>query len=138
MRKRHPKQTVRKTSAVDACLARPGGLSYLEIPAIDIRKSVAFYEKVLGWKVRDRDADRCKFTDQTGHLIGSWVMDRAVHRKPGWLPYMYVDRIRVAVKRVAAHGGKIVKAPYPEGNLLVAVVRDPAGNLLGLWQDASL
>ena len=33
-------------------------------------------------------------------------------------------------------GGEIVKAPYPEGNLLVATVRDPAGNVIGLWQEA--
>jgi len=34
-----------------------------------------------------------------------------------------------------AHGGEVVKAPYPEGNLWVATVRDPAGNMIGLWQE---
>ena len=36
---------------VDPSLARHGGLSYLEIPAVDVRQSAAFYEKVLGWNL---------------------------------------------------------------------------------------
>jgi hypothetical protein len=28
-------------------------------------------------------------------------------------------------------------APYPEGDLWVATFRDPAGNVLGVWQTAS-
>jgi hypothetical protein len=39
----------------DASLAWHGGLSYLEIPAIDPRQSAAFYEKVVGWNVLGDD-----------------------------------------------------------------------------------
>jgi predicted enzyme related to lactoylglutathione lyase len=38
---------------------------------------------------------------------------------------------------VEAQGGEIVKAPYPEGNLWVATFHDPAGNVLGLWQEGA-
>ncbi len=132
-----PKKRDQKRSTgpgVDPKLARPGGLSYLEIPAVDVRQSALFYQKVLGWKVRGGDTDDPRFGDAGGHLIGRWVVGRASSRKPGWLPYFYVDRIDAAVKRVVAHGGQVVKAPYAEGNLWVATCRDPAGNLLGLWQ----
>jgi predicted enzyme related to lactoylglutathione lyase len=47
------------------------------------------------------------------------------------------DRIDETVERARAAGGEIVTAPYPEGNLLVAAVRDPAGNAVGLWQAAT-
>jgi hypothetical protein len=120
---------------VDGALARHGGLSYLEIPAIDIAKSAAFYHEVVGWEVRDDDPE--KFSDATGHLIGRWVTCRESSRKPGLVPYIYVDRIDEAISRVGALGGEIAKAPYPEGNLRVAAIRDPAGNLIGLWQDAN-
>jgi predicted enzyme related to lactoylglutathione lyase len=50
------------------------------------------------------------------------------------LPYFYVDRIDDAVNGVVSHNGEVVKAPYPEGKLWIATVRDPAGNILGLWQ----
>ena len=42
---------------VGATLARHGGLSYLEIPAIKARLSAAFYEEVFGWKIRESDTD---------------------------------------------------------------------------------
>jgi predicted enzyme related to lactoylglutathione lyase len=35
---------------------------------------------------------------------------------------------------VVARGGEVVTAPYPEGDLWVATFRDPAGNVLGVWQ----
>jgi uncharacterized protein len=128
-------ETRSDASGVDAILARNGGLSYLEIPAIDVHRSAAFYLNVLGWKQRGEEADEGKFSDQTGHLIGRWVTDRAVSRRPGLLPFIYVDHIDEVVKRVAPHGGEIVKAPYREGNLWVSTIRDPAGNLIGVWQE---
>jgi predicted enzyme related to lactoylglutathione lyase len=129
--------TQRDADAVDPLLARNGGLSYLEIPAIDGQRSATFYEKVLGWKVDRTDPNHLKFSDQSGHLLGRWRSGRVISREPGLLPYVYVDRIDEVVSRVAEYDGEIVKAPYQEGNLLIAPVRDPAGNLIGLWQAAS-
>jgi uncharacterized protein len=122
-------------SGVDAQLTRNGGLSYLEIPALDARRSAEFYEKVLGWMAEEADSDTPKFSDQTGHLIGRWVTGRAISREPGLLPYIYVEGIGEVVKRVATCGGEIVEGPYPEGNLQVATIRDPAGNVIGLWEE---
>jgi predicted enzyme related to lactoylglutathione lyase len=119
---------------VEPQLARNGGLSYLEIPAIDLHESATFYENVLGWSVQ-LDGTAAKFRDQTGHLIGRWLTGRAISRDAGLLPYIYVDRLEGVVERVPAHGGQLVKLPFAEGNLTVAIVRDPAGNLIGLWQE---
>ena len=122
---------------VDAQLARHGGLSYLEIPATDALMAAAFYEHVLGWKVDRSDSNRIKFADQSGHLIGRWCGGRTPTRDPGLMAYFYIERIHEAVSRVSERGGEVVRAPYPEGNLLVATIRDPGGNIVGLWQDAS-
>jgi predicted enzyme related to lactoylglutathione lyase len=129
MSQRQPKQ-----GGVDASLVRPGGLSYLEIPAIDPSRSAVFYQKVLGWIV---EPGQPKFSDRTGHLIGRWITGRAISREPGLLPYIYVDDVDNAVAQAKTHGGEVVKAPYPEGNLRVATIRDPAGNVVGLWQELS-
>jgi predicted enzyme related to lactoylglutathione lyase len=130
-------ETRSSDTGVDASLTRHGGLSYLEIPAVDARRSAAFYGKVLGWNLREQDTDDFRFSDATGHLIGRWVTGRAISREPGLLPYIYVNHVDDAVDRAAAHGGTVVKAPYAEGDLWVATVRDPAGNIIGLWQQAS-
>ncbi len=119
---------------VDPRLARNGGLSYLEIPVVERRQSAAFYAAVLGWQIDWRGDDDPRFSDQTGHLIGRWVTGRPVSGESGLLPYIYVDHLGEAIEKVAAHGGAVVRAPYPEGNLWIATVRDPAGNVIGLWQ----
>jgi predicted enzyme related to lactoylglutathione lyase len=123
-------------TSVDARLTRHGGLSYLEIPTVDPRKSADFFESVLGWNIRQRDTSSPRFEDATGHLIGRWVTGCAVSREPGLMPYFYVDCINESVARVAPQGGEVLKGPYPEGNLRVATVRDPAGNVIGLWQES--
>src|SRR5947209_4978041 len=78
---RDPKRD--QSTGVDARVARHGGLSYLEIPATDLRQSAAFYENALGWNLDWRGSDDCRFQDTTGHLIGHWVTGRAVSREPG-------------------------------------------------------
>jgi predicted enzyme related to lactoylglutathione lyase len=128
-------ETTGSSTGVDSRLARHGGLSYLEIPAVDVQQSAAFYEQVLNWSLDRRETGDPRFEDATGHLIGRWVTGRALSREPGLLAYFYVAHIDDAVGRVVANGGKVVQAPFREGNLWVATVRDPAGNLIGLWQE---
>jgi hypothetical protein len=129
------RQPPRSATGVDRQLARHGALSYLEIPAVEVRRSAAFYAEVFGWTVGAGDTDNPKFADQIGHLIGRWVTGRAISREPGLLPYVYVDRIDDVVKLVVSHGGEILREPYCEGNLWVSTIRDPAGNVIGLWQE---
>jgi len=131
-----PQETQSKEPGVDPLLVRPGGLSYLEIPATDARQSAAFYERVLGWKVSGTDTDQPRFSDPAGHLIGKWIVGRTPSPEPGLLPYFYVEQLKDIIKRVLPYGGEIVKAVYREGTLWVAVIRDPAGNIIGLWQDS--
>jgi predicted enzyme related to lactoylglutathione lyase len=49
---------------------------------------------------------------------------------------VYVEAVAETLDKVTAHGGAIVRSPFPEGDLLVATIHDPAGNLLGVWQRA--
>jgi predicted enzyme related to lactoylglutathione lyase len=121
-------------TGVNAGLVRPGGLSYLHIPAADARRAALFYENVFDWNVSGHDTDRPSFDDGTGHVSGAWMTNQAIAREPGFLPYIYVEQIDQCVERVRTHGGQVVTGPRPEGNLLVATFRDPEGNLVGLWQ----
>src|ERR1035441_10514191 len=112
---------------------RPGGVSYLHIPAPDPLRSAAFYRAVFGWSIRD-DPDAPDFEDGTGHVIGHFIRDLAVAGDAGYLPYVYVDSVDETVDKVTANGGTIVRPRFSEGDLWVATIRDPAGNLLGTWQ----
>lgn len=114
-------------------IARPGKLSYMQIPAVDALKSADFYRAVFGWTVGD-NPEHVSFSDTTGELIGAWVTDRAIANEPGILPYIYVSDVRATLEALTARGGQVVTPPYPEGTLTVATFRDPAGNVLGIWQ----
>jgi predicted enzyme related to lactoylglutathione lyase len=112
---------------------RRGGVSYLHIPAPDPTRLAAFYRQVFAWTIRD-DEESPAFEDGTGHVIGHFVRDMPVAGHAGHLPYVYVESVDETLEKVAASGGRIVRPPYPEGDLWVATVDDPAGNLLGIWQ----
>jgi uncharacterized protein len=116
---------------------RSGGLSYLRVPAPDPQRSAAFYEAVFGWRVDSARATP-SFEDGTGHVIGHFMADLPVAGEGGVRPYVFVDSVADTVERIAAHGGEVITAPYPEGDLTVATFRDPAGNEIGIWQQGSL
>jgi uncharacterized protein len=111
-----------------------GRLSYVQIPAMDVHQSATFYEKVFGWQLRGGSDNHFSFTDATGDMIGAWVTGHGISVEPGVLPFIYVHGIDATLEQVIANGGVVVKAPYPEGDLWVATFRDPAGNVLGVWQ----
>ena len=117
-------------------LARHGGVSYLQIPAVDPRVSSAFYAELFGWQIDPRGGDDFRFSEPGGLLIGRWVTDRAPAPEAGFVPYIYVNDVDRVVAAVAGKGGAVVEAPRAEGDVLIARVRDPAGNLVGVWQFA--
>ena len=119
--------------ADEPSLARPGGITYMQIPSTDAEASADFYERAFGWTIRQRGTAHVTFADGSGHVIGAFIADRAISGEPGILPYIYVERIDDTLKNVAAQGGEVVTAPYPEGDLWVATFRDPAGNVIGVW-----
>lgn len=128
------------TPAEPASQAKPqhlfghGRLSYIQIPAKDVQRAARFYEKVFGWRVRGGCDDHLSFTDATGDMIGAWVTGCVPSAEPGILPYIYVFDIKGVLERIKAVGAEIIKPLYPEGDLWVATFRDPAGNVIGVWQ----
>ena len=116
---------------VEGSVARPGGVSYLAIPARDVARSAAFYQAVFGWELRG-DPGAPSFSDGTGHVIGHWRTDLEPAGEAGVRPYVYVEDLGAALDRAAAQGAEVVQ-PYAEGTLRIAVIRDPAGNAIGIW-----
>jgi hypothetical protein len=122
--------------AVDSLVGRIAGVSYLHIPARDAAASAGFYRDVFSWQLHGRP-DAPSFSDGTGHVIGRWVTDQAVVGADGLRAYVYVADVDSTLAAVTSHGGQVVTPPYPEGTLRVALFADPAGNVLGLWQETA-
>ena len=110
---------------------QPGGVSYLRIPAPDVARAAVFYRTVFGWTTQDGGN---RFGDTTGHIIGHFATDLPVAGEAGVIPYIYVQNIDQTLANVIGAGGEVSVTPYPEGDLWVAMTRDPAGNAIGVWQ----
>ena len=111
-----------------------GKICYLEIPAIDIQTSVNFYRSVFGWNVRTRGDGSIAFDDGVGEVSGTWVLNRSAMTEVGLLIYIMVDSVAATIDSVIAHGGEIVQPIGADAPEITARFSDPAGNILGLYQ----
>jgi len=111
-----------------------GKVCYIEIPAVDINASVRFYEDVFGWRIRRRGDGSIAFDDSVGEVSGTWVTGRKPATEPGLLIYIMVDNVAATVEAVTAKGGKIVQPIGADAPEITARFSDPAGNVIGLYQ----
>lgn len=111
-----------------------GKICYLEIPATDVARSSNFYRAAFDWTIRQRSDGRVAFDDGVGQVSGTWVLGRPPLAAPGILIYVMVDDMNATIARVVANGGEIVQAVGADAPEITARFRDPAGNLMGLYQ----
>jgi len=111
-----------------------GKICYVEIPAIDVARSVLFYQAVFGWAIRRRGDGSTAFDDGVGQVSGTWVVGRPASREPGLLLYIMVDSVAASIEAVIAHGGELVQPIGVDAPEITARFRDPAGNVIGLYQ----
>ena len=112
-----------------------GKICYVEMPAYEIARSAEFYKAVFGWNIRQRGDGATAFDDGVGEVSGAWVVGRPSSVKPGLLIYIMVDSVEATIKKVIAAGGKIVQPLGADAPEITARFADPAGNVLGLYQE---
>jgi predicted enzyme related to lactoylglutathione lyase len=117
---------------------RTGKICYIEIPAIDIAQSTQFYQRAFGWHVRQRNDGSTAFDDTTGEVSGTWVLGRPPSNVPGLLVFIMVASAATTIEAIIAAGGEIVQPVNPDEREVYALFRDPAGNILGIYQQAGL
>jgi predicted enzyme related to lactoylglutathione lyase len=105
-----------------------GQIGYLQIPALDIARSAAFYETVFGWSV---DAGHGSF--EAPGMNGQWTSGRAAGTKAGPVVWVCVDDLVPTLKLAVASGGTMRGRPQlDDGERLLVELDDPAGNRIGL------
>jgi len=112
-----------------------GKICYLEIPALDIETSSRFYTTVFGWQTRTRGDGAIAFDDAVGEISGTWVRGRKPMTEVGLLFYIMVDDVAAAIESVVANGGKLVQPIGADAPEITARFSDPAGNIIGLYQE---
>ena len=114
-----------------------GKICYIEIPALDFNRSAEFYKAAFGWEIRRRGDGQLAFDDAVGEVSGTWVLNRKPSTEPGLLIYIMVDSVAATIDAVVANGGTIVQPIGGDAPEVTARFTDPAGNILGLYQEPS-
>jgi predicted enzyme related to lactoylglutathione lyase len=110
---------------------RTGKICYIEIPAINISESAQFYQRAFGWHIRQHNDGSTAFDDM-------WVTGRPPSNTPGLLVSIMVASATTSIETIIAAGGEIVQPVNPDEREVYAHFRDPAGNILGIYQQEGL
>ena len=111
-------------------------IRYLQIPAADVDATAGFYERALGWTIRRRDDGSTAFDDTAAVVSGEWVLDRQPAGDAGVLVHIKVDDVEATLEKIVEAGGEVVVPRTPQGDdIAYATFRDPAGNVLGIFQE---
>lgn len=111
-----------------------GKICYLEIPASDIAVSSAFLRDAFGRVLRSDDDGGVAFDDGVGQVSGMWTLEGVPMIEAGIVVSIMVDDTVAACSRVVEFGGAVVSPADPAADEKVARFRDPAGNLMSIYQ----
>jgi uncharacterized protein len=103
-----------------------------------VMRSVEFYRSSFGWAIRQHGNGTYAFDDGVGQVSGMWVTGRPPASQPGLVISIMVLDIQETIAKVKANGGAIVKELGADAPEITAWFRDPAGNVLGLYQERSM
>lgn len=128
-------------------------VTHFEIPADNKEQSANFYEAVFGWHIADvpvemgggtgsyttattTDTDQhTMMPTEPGSINGALVKRTDKIKAP--VVTVTVDSIDEHLKKVGETAGKVIEGKQEIENMgSYAYVSDPAGNVIGLWQNA--
>jgi predicted enzyme related to lactoylglutathione lyase len=74
------------------------------------------------------------FDDGVGEVSGTWVLGRPPSSQPGLLLYIMVRSVAATLNAAVANGDEVVQPTGADAPEITARLRDPAGNVIGLYQ----
>jgi uncharacterized protein len=124
-------------------------LVHFEIPVDDLEKARSFYGEIFGWKLSDWPMpdgstyigvhttpidEKTRQPLKPGAINGGILKRNDKAKAPIFA--IHVESIEERVEQVKKVGGKVVMPTMDMmGMGFYAYVSDPAGNVIGLWQD---
>ena len=120
---------------------QPGVPCWVDTWRTNPDEAVEFYTELFGWDAQDtmppgspRSYYMCRLRGRDVAAVGSPVPEGAP-AEPVWGTYVWVDNADDTAATVIAAGGRAVVEPFDslDGGRM-AIVADPAGAVLGVWQ----
>jgi uncharacterized protein len=110
----------------------PGCMAWNELATPDPGRAREFYRALLGWEA---EADAAGYaTLRNGGAVNGGMRPLRDGEAPAWLVYFTVASLDEAAEHVHGGGGEIVVEPGDGAAGRIAIVRDPQGALLALYE----
>jgi uncharacterized protein len=116
----------------------PNPFVHIELATSDVAKAKSFYGQLFAWKLEDMPMpDGSSYTTVgVGEGTGGGIFKNPIPGAPSaWMPYAVVDDLKTAVDKTKALGGTVMKERTEVmGMGAFAIIVDPTGAMLGLWE----
>ena len=118
-----------------------GEFCWIELATNDLEAATAYYTTLFGWTIEDQPAGDAGFYRTCRvdgkKVLGLFEMDdeEQALELPHWNSYVSVADVDESAKSAESLGGSVAMPPFDvmdQGRM--AVVQDPSGARLGLWQ----
>lgn len=118
-----------------------GRFCWVDLAATDADKAKVFYGRLFGWNSHEQPANGGSFTrlQLSDQDVGSIYQLSHEHLDRGvpshWTPYIQVDNVDDAARRVTSLGGEVIVRPVVvSGIARIALILDSVGASVGLWE----
>lgn len=118
-----------------------GRFCWVDLAATDADAAKDFYGRLFGWASYEQSANggsftRLRLSDQDVGSIYQLGHEHLDHGVPShWTPYVRVDNVNDAARRVCSIGGRVIVRPFiVSGVARIALIVDSVGAQVGLWE----
>jgi predicted enzyme related to lactoylglutathione lyase len=114
----------------------PGAMVWNELGTHDVERAAAFYRDLLGWQIETDDTGYATIRNggEAGGVNGG-IRPLRDGETPSWLLYFSVTgTLEAAAEAVRGAGGELLVEPAAAAVGRIAVVRDPQGATLALYE----
>lgn len=111
-----------------------------ELAASNVQTAKDFYGKVFGWKFKEETVGDMTYTMATVNgkeFAGIWAIPKNQEKEipPHWLAYIMVENLEQSLEKATKNGATVIKPITNAGDYgRLAIIKDPSGAHLGLWQ----
>jgi predicted enzyme related to lactoylglutathione lyase len=122
-----------------------GTPSWLDLATTDLAGAEKFYGQLFGWEARREPVGDGQYYSMQ-YLKGksvAGIMEQSKEQvdqgvPPCWYTYITVEDVEAATARVEKLGGRVISEPFDVfDNGRMAVIQDPEGAFVNLWQAKS-
>jgi hypothetical protein len=124
-------------------MAKPkyGSIGWVDLTVSNAPKLRDFYVQVAGWESEPLPMDGYDdfvMHDSSGDGVVGICHARGnnAHQPPVWMIYVVVENLDLALQRCRDNGGEVVTPVRMAGGSRYAVIKDPAGAHVALWEPA--